>query len=223
MGIQHIRVIVTDDHPIVLDGMQKCLAAAPDIELAGMAHDFASLLRLLTTIAADVVVLDLLGMGAGPITMVDRLRRDYPRLAIVVFSSVEDLAVELMRAGVQGYVLKEDMPQRLIAAVRAAHRGEVIVSPAIAERLEWAAHMQKGLQLSLREHQVLRLLSQGLHTTAIADKLGIEPRTTQNHITRLRAKTGCFSRSELVEWYQQVAPQAIGEYAGRDPQEQSGQ
>lgn len=206
MGNPYIRVVIADDHPVVLEGTRTYLASAHEIRVVGVVRDFASLLRLLDTIIADVVVLDLMGMGVGPITMVDRLKRDYPKLAIVIFSSVDDMAVDLMRAGVHGYVLKDDMLHQLVAAIIAAHHGDSIVSRPIAERLEWAERMREDIRLSHREYQVLRFMAQGLRTTAIADQMGIDPRTVQNHVTNIRRKAGCYARSELIEWYQRVAP-----------------
>lgn len=204
MRNRRIRVIIADDHPVVLDGMRSCLATELDIQVIGAVQSFTALLDLLDTIVADVVVLDLLGMGAGPITMVNRLQRDYPRLAIVIFSSVVDLAVDLLRMGVRGYIAKEDMSRQLVAAVLAASQGETVVSQEIANQLEWAKQAREGVQLSPREHQVLRLVAQGLRTEAIANQIGIDPRTVHNYMTILRRKTNCASRDELIDWYRRT-------------------
>lgn len=101
-----IRVIVADDHPIVRDGIQAVLASDPQMHIVGVATRFDDLLTVLATESADVLVLDLGGMGGAPLSLVTRLQRDYPHLAIVVFSSSVDLAPELLQAGVRGYVVK---------------------------------------------------------------------------------------------------------------------
>jgi len=103
-----IRVVIADDHPIVLDGLTVILAAAPSIQLVGVARSFNELISLLDSISTDMLVLDLGGMGGSPLTLVTRIQRVYPGIRIIVFSSSVDLAPELIQAGVRGYITKED-------------------------------------------------------------------------------------------------------------------
>jgi two-component system, NarL family, response regulator LiaR len=201
MSYHSIRVIIADDHPIIRAGVRATLSAHPQIQVVGEAASFSELLGLLETIAAHVLILDLVGLGVGPISMVDRLQRDYPRLAIVVFSSVLDLAPDLLAAGALGYLLKDEIAEQLAGAVQAAHRGERRLSPAVSAHLRRSERLREQVQLTLREQYVLRLLARGLRTEEIAAQLSIDPRTAQNHITALLRKTGSPQRADLIAWY----------------------
>ncbi len=204
MAIQPIRVVIADDHPIVRDGVVANLTTGSHVTLVGMATTFAALLNLLPSVAADVVVLDLGGMGGSALTMVMRLRRDYPQLAIVVFSSSVDLAPELLQEGVLGYVVKEELSGQLLDAVYAVHIGERFLSPTVEEYVARAATIRTSTRLAPQELNVLKLLAQGLGTVTISEQLGIDPRSAQNYITALRRKANCASRTQLVDWYKRM-------------------
>lgn len=201
---QIIRIIIADDHPIIVEGIQSRLVQDSRMHVVGVARSFLALTELLKTTVADVVILDLTGLQTGPITMVEYLRRVHPTLALVVFSSVLHLAPELIHRGVLGYVVKEELACHLLAAVDAAWRGVPFLSPTVADYLVHAKAMSRQSDLSAREIQVLKFLAQGLGTEAIARQLGIDPRSVQNYITILRRKTGCDQRTQLAEWYRQL-------------------
>jgi two-component system capsular synthesis response regulator RcsB len=199
-----IRVIIADDHPIIIDGIRGQLELDDSIEIVGEANSFATLLELLKSTQADVIILDLTGMQIGPISMVTRLRRDYPTIAIVVFSSVIDLAPELMELGVQGYITKEELSHHMIAAIHAALGRSNYLSPTVQAYITRAQSVKRLADLSQREISVLKLLVRRLRTEEIATQLGTNPRTAQNYITALRSKTGSRQRVDLIEWYQRM-------------------
>jgi DNA-binding NarL/FixJ family response regulator len=196
-----VRVIIADDHPIIRDGLCAILAADPQVSIIGMATTFAEVLTLLATTPTDILVLDLSGMGGAPLTLVTRVRREYPRVAIIVFSSSIDLAPELLAAGVCGYVVKEDLASLLLEAVHAAQAGQCFLSPKVEEYVERTTALRKQQHLTPQELSVLKLLAQGLGTIAIAEQLDINARVVQNYITTLRRKTGCLERTQLADWY----------------------
>ncbi len=132
--------------------------------------------------------------------MVHRLRRSYPDVALVVYSSSIDLAPELLKAGAQGYVAKNEMSDHLLAAVQAVVNGQVFVSPTTQAYLDRARAQRTHLHLTPQELSVLKLHAHGLSTVDIADQLTIDPRTVYLHLTHVREKTGC-SRTQLVGWY----------------------
>src|SRR5690349_1793828 len=117
MAFRPIRVIIADDHPIVRAGLQTILEQDPQVVIAGVATNFSEVREVLRRGPADVVVLDLGGMGGAPLTLVSRLQREYPNVAIVAFSSSVDLAPELLQAGVCGYVVKEELVTQLLTAI----------------------------------------------------------------------------------------------------------
>ena len=198
-----IRVVIADDHPVLLDGLTALLATHPTIHVVGVSRSFNDVLALLTTTSADVLILDLGGMGGAPLTMINRIQRLYPALAIVVFSSSVDLAPELLQAGVRGYIAKEDLTDQLIAAITAVHAGQTYRSPTVQEYLQ-TTKLHQQQHLSPKELSVLKLLAQGFGTVAIAEQMGIDPRSVQNYITVLRRKTGCVERTQLADWYRRM-------------------
>ena len=210
MASESIRVVIADDHPIVLDGLTVILAAAPWIQLVGVARSFDEMISLVESISTDMLVLDLGGMGGSPLILVNRMQRVYPDIRIIVFSSSVDLAPELIQAGVRGYITKEDLSEQLVAAIQAVRSGQRYFSQVVQDYLLQATTLHKQHHISPKELSVLKLLTQGLGTIAIAEQLGIDPRSVQNHITTLRRKIGCAERTQLVDWYRRmygIAPQ----------------
>jgi len=210
MPPKSIRVVIADDHPIVLDGLTTILSAAPSIQLVGFARSFSELIALLDSVSTEILVLDLGGMGGSPLTLVNRIQRVYPDVRIVVFSSSVDLAPELIQVGVRGYITKEDLSEQLVAAIHAVRSGQRYFSQVVQDYLLQATTLHKQHHISPKELSVLKLLAQGLGTNAIAEQLGIDPRSVQNHITTLRRKIGCAERTQLVDWYRRmygIAPQ----------------
>jgi len=122
----------------------------------------------------------------------------------VVFSTSVDLAPELVQAGATGYVVKEELAAQLVTAIETAHAGQRFVSPIVQEYLHRCEVDRGQPWFTPKELSVLKLLAQGLGTTAIADQLGIDPRTVHNYVLKLRDKTGCDQRTQLAAWYQRV-------------------
>jgi DNA-binding NarL/FixJ family response regulator len=204
MLIPQIRVAVADDHPVLLDGLKTLLSADAQLQIVGEATRFAELRGLLLAQPVDVLVLDLNDMGTGPLTVVQGLLRDFPSLSIVIFSSSIDLAPELLRAGVRGYVAKEEVLDELVSAIKAAHAGQTRCSPVVQDYVDRATRANKGFRLAPQEVNVLRLTARGLGTPEIAADLCIGVRVVQNYITTLYRKTGCRTRQELADWYRRI-------------------
>ena len=204
MPSQPIRVMIADDHPIVREGLQTSLAKSPHVQVVGIATSFVEVVDLLASVQVHVLVLDLGGMAGAPLTLVTRVRREHPEIAIVVFSSSVDLAPELLQAGVCGYVVKEELSAQLIDAIHAARAGQRFLSPVVEEYVIQSTNGRREHQLAPKELHVLKLLAQGLGTVAIAEQLGIDPRSVQNYITTLRRKIGCAERIQLVDWYNRM-------------------
>lgn len=193
-----IRVVVADDHPIIIDGVQNLLAQHPEIGLVGVARSFAAVTEVLDQTVPDVLVLDVSRMGGSVLNLMNRLQREYAQLGVVIFSSMVDLAPELLDAGARGYVTKDELSRELVRAIKVVATGERFVSPVVAKFLEQA---RQQTSLSPKELIALKLLAQGMGTVQIAEQMGVNPHTAQNYITSMRRKTGCMERTQLVEWY----------------------
>lgn len=202
-----IRVVVADDHQAIRDGILFRIQNAPDLRIAATAASFAEVSGALAEQPVDVVVLDLVGMGAAPISFVMFLRKTYPQTAIIIFSSVVDLAPELIAAGASGYVTKEELTTQLVAAIRTVAQGEPFISPAVEQYLLQIESFRANRRLKPKEELVVKLLAQGLGTMDIAAHMEIDARSVQNYITAMFRKTGLTERTQLVEWYRRTIAQ----------------
>jgi DNA-binding NarL/FixJ family response regulator len=203
------KVIIADDHAIVREGLIANVAKQPHLHIVGTATNFQEVTQLVRSVPADVLILDVLGMGGSPLTVVERFTRELPDLAIIVFSSSVDLVPELLQAGARGYVVKEELSEQLIGAIETVHAGQIFVSPIAQNYLARYTAQSARHRLTPQEGSVLKLLAQGLGTSEIADQLGIDPRTVHNYIQKLRNKTGCDERTQLVTWYQRIYGESV--------------
>jgi DNA-binding NarL/FixJ family response regulator len=209
-----LQVVIADDHPVIQSGLEAQFRDDPEIQIVGSIAQFADLLDQLHRSPIDVLVLDLRGMGEAPITMVIQLRRAFPNLAIVVFSSAVDMAPELLQHGALGYVVKDEQLNHLRQAILAAHRGIRYLSPSVAAYIEQRHLLSQETQLRPRELRVLQLLDEHASTEQIATELQIDPRTVQNYISELLHKTGCEGRFQLAGWYRlHIKPALNGKMA----------
>lgn len=201
MNRPRVRVIIADDHPVIHQGVEACLFADPHVALVDSARDFAALRAQLAQVEADVVVLDLTGMGVMPIPMVKTLKREFPRVHVLVFSSSVDFAPEILAAGALGYVVKEELLGHLSTAIQTVAAGNTYRSPLVEAYMERSASFKRKERLAPRELAVLKLVADGLTTPQISEALEIDGRTAQYYIGVLFEKTGTEGRPALARWY----------------------
>lgn len=203
-----IRVVVADDFPLVRDGVARALDADPAIEVVGLAANGREALELAATLEPDVMVLDLRMPDLGGIEVLDSLRTAGLAIRVIVMTASEQASTMLdaVAAGADGYLSKRSTGQELRQAVITAHGGGSVITPSLASHLlrEFSTSA-RGEQsptrpLRGRELEVLRLVVQGKTDNEIGEALFISPRTVQNHLTRIREKTGLRRRSELTRW-----------------------
>lgn len=207
--MQQVRVLIADDQPAVVAGMQQRLAAEPWIILLGLASSFVAAAEWLAREPIDVVVFGLNGMGLEPFSGVRLLQSAAPQTRLVVCSARIHGAAELLEAGVLGYVSRLEHLEFLLKAIRTVMRGERYCSPEVAEFLEQTTG---PLRITPEERAVLELLGEGVHNSmAMAERLGVHPFAVQRSVNALRNKSHCFSREELAEWYRRLRPQLTPE------------
>ena len=202
-----IRILITDDHIIVREGLRLILETADDIEVVGEAADGAECLRLLKDVTPDVVLMDLQMPGMDGITAIAHLRREYPEIAIVILTTFneDELMLQGLQAGARGYLLKDTDRQTLLDTITAAARGETLLKPEILSRVlalqqtPAAPTLKKvASPLTDRELEVLRAVALGERNKEIAYKLGISERTVKAHLTSIYSKFGVDSRAAAV-------------------------
>jgi len=198
------RVLLADDHRVVLKGVRQVLALADDIEVVGECLDGWQALARVRDTPADVLVSDVGMPGPHGVELVRRVREAQPRLPVLMFTMHADkqLATRLLRAGAAGYLTKDCEPEELIAAVRRTARGQRYVDPEISARmlLEAADGAPPHARLSNRELEVLTLLARGRTVTGIAQELRLSVKTVSTHKARLMQKLQIESGAELVRY-----------------------
>lgn len=197
-----IRVVLADDHSLVRRALRRLLDGADGIEVVQEAVDLAAAESHVHAHAPHVLVIDLDLPNGSALLTVEALRRRAPDTQVVV-TAMEPAPVfarRVLGAGALGYVLKDQADAELVAAVRAAARGERYVSPCVAAALAGLATVEREGGLSTREVEVLRLTALGYTGAEIADRLHISRRTVDTHRANVHAKLGLHTRAELVDY-----------------------
>jgi DNA-binding NarL/FixJ family response regulator len=202
---KRIRILLADDHAVLRAGLRALLTAQGDLEVVGEASDGAEAIHLTQTLRPDVVVMDIGMPGVSGIDATARIKRDSPAIKVLILSMHDDRGYlrQVLRAGASGYVLKKAADTELLAAIRAAARGEVFLDPTLAKALvdevmEPKAASGEAPALSDREREVLRLLAHGHTNQQVADRLCISVKSVETYKARLMEKLGLKGRAELV-------------------------
>jgi DNA-binding NarL/FixJ family response regulator len=204
-----IRVLLVDDHRLVRAGLTSLLRAAAGVEVVGEAADGAEALEVAAQVEADVVLMDLSMPVMDGVTATRKLLAELPQLRVVVLTSFSDQARvrDALAAGAIGYVLKDCLPDELLAAVRAAAQGHSPLDPRVAGALLPAASSPVD-ELSDREVQVLRLATEGLANKQIGRKLGIAERTVKVHLGNVFRTIGVSDRTSAAMWARDHLPES---------------
>jgi DNA-binding NarL/FixJ family response regulator len=201
-----IRVLVVDDHPVVLAALVRLLEVDQDIEVVGSAADGELAVRLDAELAVDVVLMDLAMPGIGGIEATRRIVGARPDARVVLLSAscTPELVLAALDAHAIGYLLKEAEPWQLVAGVRAAAAGGSPMDPEAASILvEERAARKAAMHLRPRELEVLRLVAAGLLNKQIARSMGISEKTVKAHLGHVYEQLGVTGRSAAVRWAQQ--------------------
>jgi len=197
-----IRVLLADDHPTLRLGLRLVLDQAPDIEVVGEAATGDEALALIEASTPAVAVIDCLLPGMSGMEVAAGLReRDLPVRVLALSAYADEAYVRgMLVAGALGYLLKEEAPGVIVAAVRGAMHGETHFSPSVAAQIAaWARGELPG-GLTERELEVLQWAAGGLSNKEIAHELDIKERTVEFHVGHILEKLGMRSRVEAALW-----------------------
>jgi DNA-binding NarL/FixJ family response regulator len=204
-----IRVLVVDDFPLVREGLAAALAMDPGFEVLGQASDAEEGMRMARELRPEVVLLDLRMPEGGGMALLERLRAEMPETKALVVTASEkaETLLDAVAAGAAGYVTKRVSARELRHAVVTVYSGGSIITPTLAGHLlREYSQVSRGEPMHLRpllgqrEQEVLKLVAQGCTDREVGTRLYISPRTVQNHLARIREKTGLRRRSELAAW-----------------------
>jgi DNA-binding NarL/FixJ family response regulator len=207
--IARIRILVADDHHLVLAGLKALVRDDAAMEVIGEAADGPAALRLAVELKPDVILLDLSMPGMNGVRVAQALRGQLPGCHVLVLSVHEDRAYlrRLLEIGVSGYVLKRSAPQELIGAIRAVAAGGMYLDPAIAGMAVGYGAQSGSMRsndcstrLSAREIEVLQLAAAGYTNKEVSARLRVGVKTIETHKARAMEKLGLSTRAELVRY-----------------------
>ncbi len=192
-----IRILCADDHPLVRKGIAWILAGEPDMLLVAEAGTGREALELFRMHLPDVTLIDLRMPDMDGIAVMEAILREYPQARIIALTSYagDQEIFRTLKAGAQGYLLKEMVHTEVVRAIRTVHAGRRLVPAEVSERL---SEYPVQHALTPREVEVLSLVAQGLANKEIADRLGTSDGTIRIHLQHILSKLGASDRTHAV-------------------------
>jgi DNA-binding NarL/FixJ family response regulator len=205
-----IRLVLADDHPLILHGLELCLRQEPDIEVLARCRDGLETLQAVIQFCPDILILDIQMPGKDGLAVLHELRQRQIPTRVILFTAVidEDSLLEAMRLGVKGVVLKEMPVPLLIQSIRKVYAGDQwLEKQSTARAMGKMLNREAGARevakiLTRREIEIVRLVASGLRNKEIADKLAISEGTVKIHLHRSYEKLSIDSRMALLRYAQ---------------------
>lgn len=203
--MEKIKIIIVDDHSLIREGLKQLLELDGDIQVVGEAGNGEDCLKLLDTVQADVVLLDINMPVMNGLKMLEVLRQSEKKDQKILILTIHNEVEYLMRAveiGVEGYVLKDAESSILKKAIMTIASGEEYIDssmiPVMKEKLLQTKEKTEEEVLTRREIEVLKLVAEGLFNKEIAFKLSISEKTVKNHVSNIFKKIGVFDRTQAA-------------------------
>jgi len=206
-----IRVILADDHPIILHGLENLFRLEMDFQVLACCTEGESTLRAVRHYQPDVLLLDILMPGMDGLEVLRQLRKENLSTRVVILTAAldEEALLEAIRLGVQGVVLKELAPQLLVHCIRKVHAGGQWIDPSLAKQAldkmsrREAGAREIGALLTPREIDIVRMVARGLRNKEIAEKLFISEGTVKIHLHNIYEKLNVDGRLSLLRCAQE--------------------
>ncbi len=207
MGV--CRVVLADDHALIRHGIKKIIEEEPTLAVIGQVGDGLELLNFIKKITPDVILLDISMPNLRGIEAIGEAKKICPDVKIIMLTmhKSKQYLCHALSAGADGYILKEDSDTELLTAITHALKGELFISPALADELSHdevkACQEKKGVpsdSLTPRERQVLKLVAEGRTSRDIAELLSISTRTVEHHRANLLKKLNINNTADLIKY-----------------------
>jgi DNA-binding NarL/FixJ family response regulator len=205
-----IRILIADDHALVREGIRALLNLCDDLDVVGEAADGKEAIEATRRLDPDVVLMDINMPGLGGLEATLAIRNENQRAKILVLTQYDDreYVTRFLKSGASGYILKKAAGSELASAVRAVHRGGLVLDPSLARDVLAPAAPHPGTgsgeeryqSLTDREKQVLKLVAEGNSNKEVAQFLGISVKTAMSHRERVMQKLDIHNRTDLVKF-----------------------
>ena len=202
------RVLVVDDHPIVRQGLALLINREEDLTVCGEAGDARTAMQSISTTKPDILVVDISLNGPDGLDLLKDIRSRYPEMPVLILSMHDEsiYAERALRAGAQGYIMKQEASEKVLLALRKILSNEIYVSERVSNRMlqRYVGSSSESRPSSLadltdRELEVFRLIGQGHSTRQIAEALHISVKTVESYQAHIKEKLSLRSARELVQ------------------------
>ena len=201
------RILIVDDHPIVRQGIESLLAQEPDLSICGEAESAGEALDFLRNERPDAAVIDITLKGTDGLELTKSARAEFPDLIVLIMSMHDEsiYAERALRSGASGYIMKQEVANSIVAALRSVLNGEIYVSEKVRQTLLGRLSGHKTRledspidRLSDRELEVFRMIGRGCGTRQIAEQLHLSVKTIETYRAHIKDKMGIQNATELV-------------------------
>ena len=209
-----LHILLIDDQPLIRSGMAMLIGSQPDLVVGGEAGDGQAAVDLVARLAAtgeapDVLLMDIRMPGMDGLEATRRILAEHPQVTVVLLTTfdLDEYALEGIRAGASGFLLKDAEPEELLGALRTCARGDAVIAPSTTQRLmrrfidppqRTVADDPRLQSLTPREQEVFELVGRGLSNHEIMEALVLSEPTVKTHVSRVLAKTGARDRVQAV-------------------------
>jgi len=203
------RILIAEDHEIVIEGIKSILETHPGLALVGRALNGREAVKMAASLQPDIVVMDIAMPGLNGIDATLQIRKASPNIRIIIYTMNTDreLIIDLFKAGISGFVLKEDPISDLVMAIKTVSKGNTYFSSQAPEVfVEYVNRLEKGEvrkdpfdTLSLREREIFQLLAEGETVKSISKQLFISTSTVETHKYAIMRKLDLHSLSDLIK------------------------
>jgi len=213
------RIYIVDDHPLVRQGLSQVINSEADMEICGEAEDAPQAMKGVGPANPDVIIVDISLRGNNGLELIKNLKAIHENIPVLVFSMHDEsiYAQRALRAGAKAYVMKKESPNKVVEAIRSIIKGEIYVSPSVADQVlqqivngpNNATSTSPIDRLTDRELEVVQLVGRGLSSREIAESLNLSVKTIESHRAHVKEKLNLRNATELVQFSVQWVDQQV--------------